>query len=298
MNSNEFDWQDIRLFLAVAEEGSFSAAARVLKLGQPTLSRRIAEFEAQLGESLFHRKSQGCELTIFGAKLLPAAEQMAYWSVEAMTQSLTPNHLEGRVCITAPPVVAFAFLTPFAAQLKQQYPDIQLEIRSDISMLNLARGEADLSLRTTAPEHNDLICLSSFRGNMGVYVSNELAESLDSTASLQSLEWICWPDDFDYLETNQVLKREIDNFKPTFTANDYNVQMAACSAGLGALALPEGIEKMGFINGLTPLAIDISQYSKGELHMVVHKRQQHIPRVAKVGELLTSFLNEVWKRND
>ena len=155
MNSNELNWQDIRLFLAVAEGGSFSSSARELKLGQPTLSRRIAELEEQLGQPLFIRQSQGCELTAFGAKLLPAAEQMALWSTEAMTQMQTPNKYEGRVCIAAPPAIAFIFLPPFAAELKQQFPNIQLEVRSDIATLNLARGEADLSLRIAEPEQED-----------------------------------------------------------------------------------------------------------------------------------------------
>ena len=82
MNSNEVNWQDIRLFLAVAEAGSFSAAARNLKLGQPTLSRRIAELEQELGQPLFSRFSQGCQLTALGQKLLPAAKQMAIWMKE------------------------------------------------------------------------------------------------------------------------------------------------------------------------------------------------------------------------
>ena len=295
MNTSELNWQDIRLFLAVAEQGSLSAAARTLKLGQATLSRRIAEFEEQLGQALFNRQSQGCELTAFGAKLLPAAEQMAHCSAAALSLIQSPNRFEGRVCITAPPAVAFAFLTPFAAQLKQQYPDIQIEIRSDINTLNLARGEADLSLRIAAPEHADLICLSSFRGHMQVYASQAVAESIEDKTNIHGLDWICWPDDFDYLEINRILKREIKNFKPAFTANDYNVQIAACCSGLGVLALPEGIDKMNFISGLTPLDIDLKQYTTGELHMVVHKRQQHIPRVAKVGELLTEFFEEVWQ---
>ena len=62
----EPSWDDMRLFLAVAETGSFSAAARRLRLGQPTLSRRMAELESGLGEALFERRAQGCVLTAAG----------------------------------------------------------------------------------------------------------------------------------------------------------------------------------------------------------------------------------------
>ncbi|MDH4216564.1 MAG: LysR family transcriptional regulator, partial [Gallionella sp.] len=76
-------WDDIKLFLAVHEQGSMSGAARLLKLGQPTLSRRIAELEAAVGEALFDRQSHGASLTTAGKRLLPAAQSMAEWATEA-----------------------------------------------------------------------------------------------------------------------------------------------------------------------------------------------------------------------
>ncbi len=293
MNSGELNWQDMRLFLAVAEQGSFSGAARELKLGQPTLSRRIAELEEQLGQKLFSRISQGCELTELGAKLLPAAQQMAVWSTEALTQVQSPNKIEGRVRLTAPPGVAFAMLPQAAVELKKAYPDIRLEVLSGIDTLNLARGEADISLRTQVPEDEDLICLASFYRRLKVFVSPALAESLSDAVSIQDVDWICWPDGYDYLQINQFLKRDIPDFKPAFTANDYNVQLAACSAGLGALVLPEGFEKSTSITGLTPLQIDLSQYAPGELHIVVHKRQRYIQRVVKVTDILNAYFQSI-----
>ena len=289
MVGEDLNWQDMKLFLAVAEHNSFSGAARELKLGQPTLSRRIAELEEQLGQKLFSRFSQGCELTELGTKLLPAAQQMAVWSTEALTQIQSPNTIEGRVRVTAPPGVAFAMLPQAAVELKKEYPYIRLEVMSRIDTLNLARGEADVSLRTQMPEDKDLICLASFYRKLKVFVSPALAEALSDAVSIQELDWICWPDDYDYLQINQLLKSDIPNFRPAFTTNDYNVQLAACCAGLGALVLPEGFEKSTSITGLTPLQIDLSQYAPAELHIVVHKRQRYIQRVLKVTDKLNSY---------
>ena len=298
--NKDLNWQDLKLFLTVAETGSFSAAARELKLGQPTLSRRIAELEEQLGQPLFIRQSQGCELTPLGNKLLPAAQQMAQWSAEVVTEVQSPQTISGCVRITAPPAIAFALLTPFAAELANIYPDIQLEVLSDISTLNLARGEADISLRTQYPQDNDLICLSSFKGDMRVYVSEKhLANQKPAVDAqgrwdIQQLKWICWPDKYDYLQVNQVLKRVIPDFKPAFTSNDYNVQLAACCAGVGAMVLPEGFDRNGIVSGLMALPIDLSAYGKGELYLVAHKRQRHLPRIVKIIEQLEGFLGEVW----
>ena len=76
-------WDDLHLFLTVCEQGSLSAAARLLQLGQPTLSRRIGELEQSVGEPLFVRQSQGMRLTAAGLKLLPAAQRMAEWACAA-----------------------------------------------------------------------------------------------------------------------------------------------------------------------------------------------------------------------
>ena len=97
-------WDDLKLFVAVHEQGSLSAAARVLKLGQPTLSRRIAELEEAIGETLFERKSLGTVLTAAGSKLLPAAQSMAEWANEAELQVQKQTYLpQGTVRVAAPP---------------------------------------------------------------------------------------------------------------------------------------------------------------------------------------------------
>lgn len=298
MNSKELNWQDMRLFLAVSENGSFSGAARELKLGQPTLSRRIADLEDQLGAPLFVRLSQGCELTALGTKLLPAAEQMARWSTEALAQINTPDEIRGRVRITAPPAIAFALLPPFAAELAPLYRDLRLEVLSNVALLNLARGEADLSLRTEKPRDDSLVCLASFSGKMKAYVASTLAESLARDITAEQLKWICWPDTHDHLQTNSALKNAIPNFKPVFTSDDYNVQLAACCSGVGALLLPEGFEHCPFISSLTALPLEFGEEAMGELHIVAHKRQQLLPRVVEISARLQRYFEKLWPRFD
>src|ERR1700712_1448892 len=70
-------WNDVELFLAVAETGSVSAAAKRLRTTQPTVSRHLAELEAGLGEALFARSVAGTTPTSFGERMPPAARRMA-----------------------------------------------------------------------------------------------------------------------------------------------------------------------------------------------------------------------------
>jgi DNA-binding transcriptional LysR family regulator len=295
MDRRELNWQDLRLFLAVAEQGSFSAAARELRLGQPTLSRRIAELEEQFSQRLFTRLSHGCELTTLGLKLLPTAQQMAQWANQAQLEASSATRIAGLVRITAPPGVALNLLTLFAQHLCKKYPDVQLEILSNVNTLNLARGEADISLRTTLPDDADLYCLASYGGSMQVYVARGLVRSLPENVQLNDLNWICWSEEFDHFQLNQALKSAIPNFRPALSSNDYNIQIAACCAGVGALVLPIKFDQYGlFKDMLEPLPIDISHFPKGELHMVTHKRQRHLPRVVAVMEELESYFSEMW----
>ncbi|MEL6547707.1 MAG: LysR family transcriptional regulator, partial [Myxococcota bacterium] len=141
-------WDDVRLFLAVVESGSLSAAARVLRLGQPTVSRRIAELEERLQAQLFVRSSEGAVVTAEGRALLPAARRMseaaADWRRALDASAPGPS---GRVRITAPPGIAWGVLVPFAQKLAEELPEIELSLHASIGFLDLARGEADLAIR-------------------------------------------------------------------------------------------------------------------------------------------------------
>src|SRR4029078_4730527 len=96
----DISWDDVRIFLAVAEAGSVSGAARQLRLGQPTISRRLAEMEQALGSRLFARGGRGRTLTSAGERLLAPAKNMAEWAGEvartAEAREATPQGL-GRI---------------------------------------------------------------------------------------------------------------------------------------------------------------------------------------------------------
>ena len=283
-------WDDLKLFLAVHEHGSLSGAARALKLGQPTLSRRIAELEEVVGEALFERKSQGASLTAAGQKLLPAAQSMAEWANEAEIRVNKQTHLpEGKVRIAAPPGIAYEVVVPLAAKIRKQYPQIQIEVLSGVEILNLGRGEADLSLRTQKPGDADLVCMDEVSSAMRVYVSKSYGAKLSPHPSMADLDWICWPTSYDGFRTEQELRALIPNFKPAFTSDDFIVQMAACKAGLGAMILPQAMHRyagLGELNALQELDIDLGPSAVGTLYLVCHKRHRHLPKVQLVMDFI------------
>jgi DNA-binding transcriptional LysR family regulator len=286
-------WDDLKLFLTVYEQGSLSGAARLLKLGQPTLSRRIAELEEAVGEVLFDRQSFGVSLTATGQKLLPAAQSMAEWANEANLRVKKQTFLpEGKVRIAAPPGIAYGLITPLATKIRQQYPQIQIEALSGVETLNLSRGEADLSLRTEKPKDADLLCVDEISSAIRVFTSQSYAERHSSYSNLADLDWICWAAPYDELLTNQALKALIPNLKPAFTSDDYIVQIAACKAGVGAMLLPALLRQYQSFRELQEWNIDLGSDAVGSLYLVCHKRHHQLPKV----QLVMNFIAEEFAR--
>jgi DNA-binding transcriptional LysR family regulator len=278
-------WDDLKLFLAVHEQGSLSGAARVLKLGQPTLSRRIGELEEEVGEALFERQSQGALLTAAGRRLLPAAQSMAEWANEAELNVSKQTYLpQGKVRIAAPPGLAYELVAPLAAKIRKQHPQIQIEVLSGNEVLNLGRGEADLSLRTMKPNDADLVCVDEVHTPMRVYASKTYAKKLPQKIGLADLDWICWAAPYAELHVNQELSAQIPDFKPAFTSDDYNIQVAACKAGVGAMILPQVLHQYDGLREwrvLQELDVDLGG-AVGSLYVVCHKRHQRLPKVQLV----------------
>ncbi|MFZ6744826.1 LysR family transcriptional regulator [Undibacterium sp. JH2W] len=282
-------WDDLRLFLAVAELGSLSAAARQLKLGQPTLSRRIGELEEVVGEALFIRHSVGIKLSQAGLKLLPAAQRMAEWANQAelsIAPELTKPH--GKVRIAAPPGIAYELLAPMAARIRLDYPAMQIEALSGLSILNLGRGEADLSLRTSKPDDEDLVCIDEVFSPVRAYCSASYAVRLPAQPKLAELDWICWASSYDHLYVNQELARLIPDFTPAFTSDDFNVQVAACRAGVGVMVLAKALHRYSQLHELHELDMDLGTEVSGQLFLVCHKRHRNLPKV----ELVIRYLRE------
>jgi DNA-binding transcriptional LysR family regulator len=289
----DISWEDAQTFLAVAEQSSFSRAARVLGLGQPTISRRIANLEARLGCQLFRRGKRGAELTADGARLLPAAEQMARWAGEfGRLARGAEEDVAGTVRIAAPPALAVDVLAPLAAQLLVRLPGLRIEVLGSIEHLDLSRGSADLAIRTRAPSEPELTALASARIPLGVFGSRAYVERLSGPTVLADLDWITWAFPYEHVPPRPMLERVIPGFTPVFASDNYLVQRAALVAGVGAMILERPLPGAPPIApGVALVEIDIGvRLPPGELHIVCAKSTRYVPRIRAVVELLRAEL--------
>lgn len=152
------DWALIRAFLAVAREGSLSAAAAATGASQPTLGRQVRAAEAALGGSLFARHPRGLQLTEFGQRLLPEAAAMGEAAARlALAAAGEARGLSGPVRITASEFVALHWLPAALAPLREAEPGIAIEIVASDAIGNLLFREADIAVRMVRPGQLDLV---------------------------------------------------------------------------------------------------------------------------------------------
>jgi DNA-binding transcriptional LysR family regulator len=172
------DWDDLRYFLAVAREGSLSAAAVTLGVTQPTVGRRIAALQRLLGAKLFKPTQTGQVLSASGRRLLPHAERMEIegLSAERVTSGRDAG-LRGRVRITASEWLIGAVLGPMLRPFVSLHPDLELDLVADVRHLNLTRRDADLAIRPSRFEQQDIVQREIAVLAFGLYASDSyLAE--------------------------------------------------------------------------------------------------------------------------
>ena len=289
----DIPWDDVRIFLAVAEARSLSGAARKLRIAQPTISRRLAALEARAGEPLFQRSVSGAALTSYGERLLAPARNMAQWAAEvdraAESRQTAPS---GVVRITAPPGVALDVVAPFAAWLRTKLPQVRLEVLSTVRFLDLGRREADLALRFEAPEQRDVVSLATVESDVGAYASRSYVATLPKKYGLGDVGWIAWAPPLDALLPNPQLAKLIPGFQPVFASDDYIVQLRAAIEGVGAMFLGRIRHRFARDVGLVQLAVDLGRI-KAKLHLAAGRSALEIPRVKAVAELLTRELVRV-----
>jgi DNA-binding transcriptional LysR family regulator len=290
----DISWDDVRIFLAVAEAGSVSGAARILRLGQPTISRRLSEMEQAMGSRLFTRAVGGATLTSAGERLLAPAKKMAEWAGEvARTAEAGEATPQGLVRVTASPFTCFDFVAPFAAWVSSRHPSIRVEVLSTTRYLDMARGEADLAVRLRRPQGKDLEVLLEVEYEMAAFVSSALAKKLPKHPRPRDVPWIGWAPPLQDLPPQPLLESIIPGFVPAFTSDNILVNLAAAEAGAGAIILGRVTHPFSKPRGLVPLDMDMGAAKRGLLCLVCPKSALDIPRVRIIAELLREQMGRI-----
>ena len=146
------DWDDLRIFLAVARAESLSGAGKQLKLDPATVGRRIARLEDAVGARLFMKTPQGYTLTDQGTGLILHAERAESAMMGARETLTGPEGLTGQIRIGAPDGCANYLLPQVLAAICDENPGLEVQIVALPRVFNLSKREADLAIAVSRPE--------------------------------------------------------------------------------------------------------------------------------------------------
>lgn len=170
------DWDLCKTFVAVADTGSFTGPARRLHSSHPTVSRKIAALEAQLGTRLVARAADGLALTADGRTLREHAEAMAAAALRAETAVSAGGHkARGTVKLSIGATLASHWLMPRLPAFLRAHDHVQLEIITHPFPASVRRREADVVLRPFDSGEENLVGRKIGRLGTGFYASREYA---------------------------------------------------------------------------------------------------------------------------
>lgn len=236
-SAGKFDWNHIQAFLATAKLGSLSAAARSLRVAQPTVGRQIEALEQQLDVTLFQREGRGFSLTQTGLELLDHAEAMGdaanLLSLTAVGQS---QSIEGKVCISVSEFYAVHILPPILVGLRGAEPKIEIEIVASHASSDLRKREADIAIRNFRPKETDFIARKIRDVPARLYATQAYLDKVGNPRLPADLGRA----DFINLQHGTALMEGLNQFGMGLTPDnfpilteDYNVMWECVRQGLG-----------------------------------------------------------------
>jgi len=293
LGSGWMDWDDLRYFLAVAQAGSLSAAARSLGVAQPTVGRRISAFERSLGARLFVATPSGQNLSATGRRLLQHAEQMEQNALAAeRILSGRDAGVSGPVCVTASEWLIQSVLAPLLAPLSSRHPELALELLAEARHLSLVRREADIALRPSRFEQQEVIQRELAVVAFGLYASDTyLAEhgSPDFERQCEGHTLIGMSEALGKVPDVDWLPQIAARARVVVRANGREPMLRLAAAGLGLTCLPRflGDAAPGLRRLDTP-----PPAPQRQLWLGVHRDARGVPRV----KACVRFLSEAFAR--
>lgn len=288
---SSLDWTLIRAFLAVAEEGSLSGAARALGSSQPTVGRQVREVEDALGVELFQRHARGLTPTDIGHAILPSAQAMrdaaGQINMIAAGRDRAPT---GTVRITASVIVAHFVLPPILARLRETEPGIQIDLISTDSTDNLLFREADIAVRMYRPDQLDMVTRHITDLPLGLYAAKTYLDRVgrpETPEDLLHMDWVGY-DRSDLMirgmrEVGWKVDRDFFSTRTDDQAGNWRLIEAGCGVGIVQVATGRtslDVERLFPDMDLPALPV----------WLTAHEAMRKVPRIARVWEALADGL--------
>jgi DNA-binding transcriptional LysR family regulator len=282
------EWSDLRIFLAIAREGTLGAAARALGQTQPTMGRRLRALEASVGQTLFQRTSAGFVLTAEGASVLGHAERVEE-EVLGFQRQLDGQKIElkGMLRLSCSDWFGTFMLAPILAEFGRLHPKVCIELLTDARLYSLPRREADLVFRIKPFDEPEVISRRLVHIPYGLYgLAGSDPPSLGDGTGLRV---ITMDTAFSEMPDAVWLKQVLPNATVAYRSNNREAQAQLCSLGAGLAVLPRPL------GDVTPniAAFDLDDPPPGRDTFVGYHRD--LRRLARMRELLGLIVERLAK---
>ncbi|MCQ1834320.1 LysR family transcriptional regulator [Neorhizobium galegae] len=183
------NWDDVRMFLAVARAGQILAASRRLGVNHATLGRRVTALEEDLRTRLLIRRTNGCELTAEGEMFFRAAERM---ETEMLAAQASTGRIDaaiaGTVRIGAPDGFGVSFLASRLGRLTRRHPELKLQLVPVPRSFSLSQREADIAITIERPEQGRLVSSKLTDYTLGLYASQIYLDQAGTPRTVEALK--------------------------------------------------------------------------------------------------------------
>jgi DNA-binding transcriptional LysR family regulator len=279
------DWNDVRVFLAVAREGSMRAAGRALGLSQPTIARRLAAFEATFGgPTLFDRLPEGLRLNAAGEQLVVAAEsvEQAVLTLERRRAAASPV-LSGTVRISTGECAAGFLARCLSGSTTSPLPSgITLELVFESGQTaNLTRREADMALRHQPPESGDFYICKAGTFACAVY----------GRRGVTAAAWVTYAEEQAHYAPARWVQRQVEETgQPVaLRASSMLMHLEAIRAGTGRGVLPCYVgDGHPLLERVTPPIPELA----AEYWIIVHRDLRRAPCVRAAVDWIKALFAE------
>jgi DNA-binding transcriptional LysR family regulator len=231
------EWSDLRVFLAIAREGSLGAAGRRLGQSQPTMGRRLQALETAVGHTLFQRTNDGFVLTDEGHAALAHVERIEEEAL-AFQRELAGKDaaLDGMLRVSSSDWFGLHMLTPVLAEFARVQPRVTVELLTDARLYSLPRRDADLAFRIRPFDDPEVISRRLMHIPYGAYVRAGAEHPRPGDGDGTAL--VTMDTAFEEMPDATWIRRMLPTARVVSRSNNRGVQAQLCAQGVGLAVLP------------------------------------------------------------
>src|SRR4051794_369467 len=292
----EFNWNDLKSFLAVARTGKLTSAARSLGADHATVSRRLVSLEEAMHVRLFERHPTGYTLTSQGERLLPLAESMESMALTAYAELANSNmSVSGAVRIGSPDGFGSYFLAPRIGDLCRQHPALEVQLIAMPRIFSLSKREADIAIGLARPQEGRLSARKLTDYHLRLYASRSYLESapeiwpeIRSVDDLARHKFVGYIDDLLYAPELDYISA-VGAIDPQIKSTNLTAQLKATVAGAGLCILPCFIARAE--PQLVPVLPDEVSLTRS-FWLIIHEDLRRLARISATADFIVEAVQK------